>query len=232
MTSPIIERIKKLLRLAADKRGNAHEAERALALAFELAEKHRIDMEGLDLDPDSERVAHEYFKVGERFDRLRRGVFSILGTFFHVSLCLCGPQMLVAGKPSDIEIARYVHDFLLRAGRDCLAEYSRAEKAKRRRVSTNKRAGFTTGFIWGISAKLGEARKAMPLTDSVSAIVLAEKVSRAAYVKEQCPSMKTLKALPDRKNETALVSGWLRGQSTNIHQPLGRSEAEPLLLGS
>ena len=91
----ITERIKKLLRLAADKRGNAHEAERAMAMAFELAEKHRIDVEGLDLDEESARLIHERWHLGMKFDRLRRGIFSLLQTYFHVTVCVSRPEMIV-----------------------------------------------------------------------------------------------------------------------------------------
>jgi hypothetical protein len=230
MSDPIIERIKKLLRLAADKRGNPHEAERALALAFELAEKHRVDVESLDLDEKSTELMHEYFAVGFRFDRMKREIFAILQTFFHVSVVLCGPRMMVVGRREDVMIAQYVYDFLRRAGSDCLSAFARSEKASRRRMTTNKRASFIAGFFYGISETLSKAKRAIPLSDSASALVMAERANRAAYVEANLGRTEKLKQLPERKNETALTSGYLKGRDTKINQPLAGSAKETLFL--
>lgn len=229
-SATIIERIKKLLRLAADKRGNRHEAERALHLAWELAEKHRVGVESLNLDEESERLMHEHFDVGQRYDRLRRGIFQLLRAYFHVSTCLCGHTMMVVGKPNDVLIARYVHDFLLRAGRERLRAYEGAEKSQRRRVTTNKRGGYIYGFICGLSVMLDGAREAMPLTDSQTALVIAEAAKRESYVAGEVGPTRDLKALPDRKNKSATWIGYLDGRTTNIHQPLTGTAGAPLLL--
>ncbi len=230
-SAAMLERIKKLLRLAADRRGNVHEAERAMQLAFELAEKFRVDVEALDLDEGSARVVHEYFAVGGRYDRLRRGVFGILRSYFHVTTCLCGERMLVVGRAQDVTIARYVHDFLLRAGRRCLADYLAMEKAARRAATAAKRANYLAGFIYGVSAALDGARKSMPLSDSQSALVVAEEHERDQVLNELVPERRTLTALPDsRKNRSALYAGWDAGRATQIHQPLADAPGAPLQL--
>jgi hypothetical protein len=140
----IIERIKKLLRLGADARGNAHEAERAMAMAFELAEKHRVDVESLSLDDETARAVHERWHMGRRFDRVRRGVFGLLQKFFHVTVCVSGAEMIVVGRAQDVTIARYVHDFLLRAARECLRAWEAAEKAERDAVMDGLAPGRKT----------------------------------------------------------------------------------------
>ncbi len=229
-SAAMIERIKKLLRLGADKRGNAHEAERAMQLAFELAEKFRVDVSGLDLDEESARLVHEHWPVGERYDRLRRGVFSVLRTYFHVTTCFCRPQMLIIGKPQDVLIARYVHDFLMRAGRECLRAFEREQKAQRRRMTPAKRSGYVAGFIYGVFAKLGEARKTMPLDDSQTALVVAEEAKRDALLGELVPKMTKMKALDGRRNKTAIMAGYHDGRATQIHQPLAGTPGATLLL--
>jgi hypothetical protein len=226
----VTERIKKLLRLAADKRGNPHEAERALALAFELGEKHRVDIKGLDLDEKSAELLHEYFAVGYRFDRMKRGIFGLLQNYFHVTLCLCGPRMLVVGRREDVMIAQYVYDFLRRAGSDCLAAYKRSEKSARRRMTANKRASFTTGFIYGIGAMLRKAKASVAISDSTTALIVAEEAARDAYVAKQVGQTEKLKALPQRKNEGALMSGFTKGTATKINQPLTTSGGPQLQL--
>lgn len=226
----IIERIKKLLRLGADARGNAHEAERALQLAFELAEKHRVDVESLELDEKTARVVHERWHTGRRFDRIRRAVFSLLQTFFHVTVCLSGAEMIVVGRPQDITIARYVHDFLLRTARECLRAWEAAEKSARRRVTLNKRANYITGFFWGISHKLRKSREAIPLTDKQGALVVAEQAEREAAMNGLAPKRRTLPALESRRHLDSLASGLRDGEKTNIHTPLGATPGAPLLL--
>lgn len=232
-SAAMIERIKKLLRLGADQRGNAHEAERAMQLAFELAEKHRVDVASLDLglDDAAERLIHERWTTGERFDRLRRGVFSLLQTYFHVTVCLSKPEMIVIGKPTDVLLARYVHDFLLRAGRDCLRTYEREEKAARRRMTTNKRAGYLTGFIYGVAAMLRRARQTLVLTESQTALVVAEDAARARLLAELVPHRAGVSALTEgRKNRTAMEAGYAQGRATTINQPLEGSGRATLLL--
>lgn len=230
-TENIIERIKKLLRLGADARGNAHEAERALALAFELAEKHRVDVATLNLDEESARLVNERWRVGERFDRLRRGIFGLLQSYFHVTVCLSTPEMIVIGKPQDVTIARYVHDFLLRAGRDCLRNFEARTRAARGRMTTNKRANYLAGFIYGLNAMMQGARAAMPLTDGQTALVVAEDAQRKAKLDELVPNQGTTKSLPDvRRNRSALVAGYDDGRATNIHSPLGATPGAQLAL--
>lgn len=229
-SAAMIERIKKLLRLAADQRGNRHEAERALALAYELAEKHRVDVAALDLDEKTEVMLHEQWQIGMRFDRLRRGVCGILQTFFHVTVLISKPRLIVIGKPTDVLIARYVHDFLLRAGRDCLKTFEQEQKRLRRRMSKAKREGFTTGFIWGLSAMLRAGRATAGLPEADGALVVKESAERDAYA-ATLGKIAELPALPDgRRNESALTSGYRAGKATTINQPLAGSAGGPLLL--
>jgi hypothetical protein len=230
-TEDIIDRIKKLLRLGADARGNAHEAERAMALAFALAEKHRVDVASLDLDEETARLVHEFWNVGGRYDRLRRGIFGILRSHFHVSTCLSKPRILVTGRAQDIAIAHYVHDFLLRTGRDCLRKFEAEVKAGGRRITTTKRLSFTTGFLYGLHAALQKTRETMPLTDSQSALVVVEEQAREAKINELFPQTSKLKALPAaRRNRTALMAGFADGMSTTIHQPIDGATGGVLLL--
>lgn len=229
-SAELVERIKKLLRLAADKRGNPHEAEVALQRAYELAEKHRVDVGGLDLDEQTEKIMHERWDMGMRFDRLRRGIVEILATYFHVNVVVSNPKLIVIGKPTDVLLANYVYDFLLRAGRNCLAAYEKSEKSARRRSSSTKRANYLQGFIWGLHSMLANMRENATPTDAQYAIVLAEDAGRKAYETSTFDT-RPLKALPSvRSNETASSRGFRDGQSQSINQPLTSSRGTTLLL--
>jgi hypothetical protein len=231
-TAAIIERIKKLLRLGADKRGNPHEAERAMQLAFELSEKYRVDMQGLDLDENTEKVMHEAWAMGARYDRIRRGVCGILMVFFHVDVVVSRPELLIVGKPTDVLIAHYVYDFLLRACRDCLKSYEAAEKVARRRVTTGKKANYLQGFFWGVSRKLRESKQDLRLSDSQDALVLDEDQDRERYVDVLCGANAVkLKALPEhRRHDSAIDAGYRAGLDTTIHQPLNATPGAATLL--
>ncbi len=230
-SAAILARIRKLLRLGADKRGNSREAEAAMAMAFELAEKYRVDVAGLDLDEETRRVLDERWPVGARYDTLRRGVFGVLRSYFHVTTCLARPEMIVIGKPADLAIARYVHDFLLRAGRECLRSFEAAEKAARRRMTPAKRTGYLQGFIYGIHANLQRTHEQLALGDAHAALVVVEEAEREARLNELVPQRVTLSDCKQRRNKTALMHGYQDGRATQIHTPLGGGHREaPLQL--
>jgi uncharacterized protein DUF2786 len=222
----VVERIKKLLRLAQS--SNPHEAELALARAFELAQKHQIDVSTLDMNEESERIMHEWFHVGARVSFLRRRAIGIAMTFFNVNVCFSRPRVVFVGSEADIAIANYVYVFIVRQGTRQLRDYELSEKRRRRRMTPNKRRGFIQGFIYGISRQLGDRREAAAIDDSRTAIVLAEKKKqRSAYLDALIPETQAIIERKTKRNETALVSGFLAGRSTTINKPLtGTREAQ------
>lgn len=228
MNDNVVERIKKLLRLAQS--SNPHEAELALARAFELAQKHQIDVSTVDMDEESERIMHEWFHVGARVSLLQRLTIGIVMTFFHVNACLSPARRgcVFVGTETDIAIANYVYDFILRQGRRQLGEYELSEKRSRRRMTPNKRRGFIQGFIYGISRQLGDRRDAAAIDDSRTAIVLAEKEKqRDDYMAALVPETEPIVERKTKKNTDALWSGYLAGKSTTVNKPLtGTREAQ------
>jgi hypothetical protein len=230
-SAAVLERIKKLLRLAADKRGNAHECERAAALAFDLAERHHVDVASLNLDEQCEQLVGEYFKFGSKLDLIRQRAIAIVATFFHVDPCISYPRVLFVGRETDVQIAGYVYEFLCRAARDCLKGWEQREKEERRKVTTLKRKNYIAGFYYGISSQLSEARQAVALDDAKHALVVAEEVKRKAKLDELVPNQTTVKAPePKRRNPRAIVAGWRDGNNTKIHSPLNGSRKETLAL--
>lgn len=225
-SAAMIERIIKLLRLAADQRGNPHEAERAAGLAFELAERHHVDIASLNLGEEVEKLIGEYFPLGKRLDRIADGALRVVRSYFHVEVMLSFPRVLFVGRETDVAVAGYMFDFLRRVAKDCLKSYEKAEIAARRKVTTGKRANYVAGFFYGISHKLRGARESAMLGDSKAALVLAEKTKRQAKMEEMVPSKnRTSHSLRDvRKNSSALGQGFVAGESTEIHRPIGHSK--------
>lgn len=227
MKPEILERIKKLLRLGQS--SNSAEAALAMQRAFELASKHGVEVESLDLDERTEKLVHEYFQCGQRPGYLRLRILNILVRYFRVEVCLSYPRVVFAGRESDVQIAGYVYEFLVWAGQKALRDFIAAEKAARRTTNAAKKNNFTQGFIYGIASQL-EAAKPKEIEDSKSAIVLAEKAARQAYIKELIPNQETKKLKGPPQNRSALMRGWDEGKQTNINQPLNGGQRETLAL--
>ena len=221
--SDIIEKVRKLLRLAQS--ANQHEAALAMEAALRLAAKHKLDVAGLDLDPEIDEVLHRRFRVGERLTYINKLTLNVVVEFYHVEIVVSRPDAVFVGTATDVAIAHYVHGFLSAA---CLRALLEFEKSKKRRPSLTRRRNYCAGFIWGVRRQLGEARAAVELEDSKFAIVVAgEKKRREEYMSQLHPDS-TTKPLAERKvrrHWTAAMAGFQRGQQTSIRTPLngGRS---------
>lgn len=231
-SAAVLKRIKNLLRLGTNPAAARGEAETAMQMAYELAEKFRVDLAALDLDDETRRLIDERWPIGSRLDTLRRGVLNILQAFFHVTLCVSRPELIVIGKPGDVMIARYVHDFLIRAGRACLRHDEGSEKLHGRRMTPAKRIGFLQGFINGVASNLNRAKVQLALGDAHHALVLAEDRDREERLGELVPQRAALEDRKKHANKDALMRGYYAGRETQINQPLegGKREA-PLALG-
>lgn len=224
----VLEKIKKLLRLGQS--SNLHEAKLALQRAFDLANKHDVEIESLDLDEETSRLVHEYIQTGWRVSFLQKLVLNIVVNFFNVEVCLCAPRVLFVGLAHDVVIARYVFDFLVWAIKKETAAFAIDEKKARRVVNGAKRHNFIQGFIYGVASKLNEA-KTHALEDQKWALVLSErKKAREDYLGELVPNTRTRQIKGPRENKTALMRGWERGRETNINRPLEGAQRGTLAL--
>lgn len=227
-TREVLEKIKKLLRLGQS--SQPHEAAQAMRRAFELAQKHGVDVASLDLDERTERLVHEYFKTGERLSLLRLRVLELVQTFFPVNLVLSRGHAVFIGRESDVAIAGYVLDFLVWAGSRGLRDYCAEEKAHRRKMTPRKRAGFTEGYIYGVAKQLTATKAQWQLSDSHAALVVAEAAARDRHQAEIFPNTVERKAKKTETNQNALDAGYRHGRSTQINQPLAGGERERLAL--
>lgn len=149
-----VETIKALLRLARDRAASPAEAALALNRALELIAKHNIDIATLDLDGPTERLVNERVHVGERISQIKFLVAGILQEFFHCRICISRPHLRIVGRESDVTIATYVFDFLVRAASSGLRDYCVRERKARRKITGPKRANYTRGWIYAVSSNL------------------------------------------------------------------------------
>jgi hypothetical protein len=228
MSSAIIEKIKALLRLARS--SNRHEAELALQRAFQLAEKHKIDVTTLDPDANAEDVTHEVFGFGWRLAFLNGVMLNLCVRFFHVEVCLKKPEVMFVGKPTDITIAWYVYGFLCQQCRKWLKQFEAEEKRARRKMSEAKRKNFISGFSYGIANQLREVKEALQIDDSKTALILAEREDRKRHLAETVPNTADIKLNEPRRQRGAMMEGYMRGKETRINKPLTGTAGPALTL--
>ena len=119
MNETLIERIKKLLRLATNNSSQG-EMESAMAKAIEIATQNGIDIASLNIN-NQEKKKSEFIQdrivVGQRLPITNDFVSSILRNHFRVNVVLGGNRQFgrviyYVGTKEDIELAKYVGDFL------------------------------------------------------------------------------------------------------------------------
>ena len=210
---------------------HAGEAEQALRKAWELATRHKIDIAELDLDEATERIVHQYFKIGKRLSVLEKLSLNIVVRFLHVDICLCWCKVAFVGTDQDIAIAHYVYEFLVRVGRSHLRQFEHCEKSARRRMTKLKRANFIQGFIYGIANNLNAEKSSAQLDAPKAAIVLSKAASeRKTYLDELIPDQKTIQTKPPKANRNALMVGFSAGKNTTVSIPLTSPQSRLALL--
>lgn len=226
-----ISRVKKLLRLARDKAATPSEASQALNRAMELIDRHKIDVAMLNLDEATEKLVRENIRVGSRVSLIKFLVSNILAGYFNVRICHTRPHIAILGFESDVTIAGYVFDFLVRSCSRAVSEYSAQEKRYRRKMFAAKRENYIRGWMYGVASNLlkQEHLRALPGT-STHLVLSNQKRELDDFFDKEFPRAKPAARKAGKQNQTALTSGWLAGKKTTITTPLDGSEQQTLLL--
>ncbi|HTI72288.1 MAG TPA: DUF2786 domain-containing protein [Candidatus Limnocylindria bacterium] len=222
-TDPIIERIRKLLRM--QRGGTPEEIASALAKARDLASKHGIDLNSVDpnVETQGQRFTREDQIMGTRIPLEARHAANLVLNYFKVEPVISEALrngrwvalIVFCGTPWDIEVAKYVFTFLRRHFRRSW------ERRENRRLKD--RAAFYWGMYVGIGAIL---RKSEPAADPL-ALVVANQLK--AYVAQEFP--RTQKTGIDKgDSDNAWRNGFVVGVNTQINSAIEGGGAKPLLL--
>jgi hypothetical protein len=227
MSAEIIERLKKLLRLAHS--SNPHESALAMQKAMELAAEHRIALDQVNPDHEAPRFTHRHHE--EHFVRLpheHQFAANICTAFFRVrsiitTVCRTGrdgwPQrretVALVGTETDVEIANYVLGFLVHHFRFCWRKH---------RGRCRNRYAFMHGMFLGLHSKLSEKYTA-PVGDQENALV----VSMENYVGAHFGKL-TSKGFTSPSATAAQMAGWHQGRKTEIRDGIKPGAAAPLAL--
>lgn len=233
MSAPaeILEKLKKLLRLARS--SNPHEAALAMEKAMALAAEHRVSLDQVNPDHEPPRFTHR--DDDEHFVRLpveHQFAGMIVQRFFRVKTicrtCLRAgrdgwPQrrevMTLVGTETDVEIGLYVVGFLVHHFRFCWRHH---------RGRCRNRTAFMRGMFAGLYHKLLSAE---PPAAPASAATTALEVSMNGYLAQHFGELKD-RSMPGGGSEAtaAMRAGYRQGQQTEIRGGIKPGAPAPLAL--
>ncbi|HQY62135.1 MAG TPA: DUF2786 domain-containing protein [Polyangiaceae bacterium] len=225
----IASRVARLLALAESP--NVHEAEAAMLAAQRLLLKHNLDL-------SAARAArgHSFRHLGRptgRVTEAERALSLILAHHFFVE-CIWipvyrplegkrGSVLEVCGTPENLEIAEYVHGYLLRTAERLWAEHKRARglpgDADRRR--------FLAGVMHGMLEKLG--RDAMAQQED--GLVWVRDADLHGYYRRRHPHVRHVRSAGERRT-AAYAEGREAGRGIEIHKGIKGQAASPRLLNA
>jgi hypothetical protein len=225
-STDIIEKIKKLLRLARS--SNPHEAQLAMQRAMQLAREHDVAVEGLDPDAQAKvkTVTHQDTEARQRLSYDKEYAVMICQRFFRVSAIFRTKVAQVDGWPvlvrfvsfvgtaSDIAIALYVYGFLVHHFAFCW---------RRHRGRLRNRHAFVDGMFHGIHWQLSQAEPvAAGRNVRGDELVLAEHNAYIGTVIGKTASKEFDR--PDHEATAASLSGFNHGRNTTIAPALRPSD--------
>lgn len=224
---PIIEKIKKLLRMKRG--GTPGEIENALAMAAKLARQHGIDLNSINPDEASpQTITHETDIMNLRIPLEARLAANVLVNFFNVKICvhegICSPRYVpvkakitFVGTTWDIHVARYVFVFLQR--------HFRYAWNHRKNKRLRNRSAFLHGMYWGLSTKLQDQQ---PEVETEQALVLADR--KKDYLARLFPDSKPQHLDHDSEADASKYAGIIAGRETEIRSGLDKAApARPAL---
>ncbi len=209
--TPIIERIKKLLRLGKDGAATPSEAAVALAKALKLAAEHGLRLEDIPADSDSGILSHETIKSqAGPAHRLASGIVKRhfgVATLFHSMED--GGKIHFIGFPEQTALASYVYDYLVRTMRRAW------------RTRANKRLRDRDAFLSGFAAAINSL---MPDTFHRPGLILcADKYIAEVILAGSRAKLTTLKG-PAMKSTKAFLNGHKAGLNAGIRNALRGSD--------
>lgn len=217
------DRIARLLALAESP--NVHEAEAAMAAAQKLLLKHNIDLQ-------SARTAQGYVwkHLGTptgRTTEAERVLSLLLGKHFFVEAIWIpvyrvregkrASVLEICGSAENVEIAEYVHGYLLTTAERLWREH----KAKLGIVGNRDRRTFLAGVMTGMSEKLAREAKA----SEEAGLVWVGDGELSTYFRKRHPHVRHVRYAGQRRSE-AYAHGREAGQKIVIHKGMHERPTE------
>lgn len=225
----IAERIARLLALAESP--NVHEAEAAMAAAQRLLLKHNLELR-------QARVAQGYVwrhlgKPTGRTTEAERVLSLLLGRHFFVEAIWVpvyrplegkrGSVLEICGTKDNVEIAEYVHGYLVATAERLWREHKEASGIR----GDRERRTFLAGVMSGMNEKLSKETK----KSASAGLVWVADADLGAFFKRRHPYVRHIRYAGQRRTE-AYAHGKEAGKKIVIHKGMKTTTVERgLLLG-
>ncbi|MFT4974928.1 MAG: hypothetical protein ACI8S6_000811 [Myxococcota bacterium] len=214
----IVRKVQRLLALAESP--NPHEAQSAMRAARRLMLRYNLDMTGGERRyrfqqlgrPMKQRPAHHKILASILLDHFF--VSGIWISAVDLETGARGRALEIAGTPANVEIAAWVHGYLLET----------AERLWRQRRSGRGRGRFLSGVMLGFQEKLGEQARE---TEEAGLVWLGD-ADLGAYVRTRHPHQRSGRGVSLRDDQ-ALRDGQQAGRKIALRRPV-RGGPGPRLL--
>lgn len=216
VSEAIIRKIQKLLALAES--DNKHEAEAAATKASELLLKYNLDMQTAQQNLD---YTKEIVFEGARVTKETKWIEGILIDYFHIKILrhydrrIRETTVYFVGDKANVEVAKYVFEFLSRAYRSLWLEFK-----KQNNVATKYGATFYYGLTLGIVTKLKSQRAAVEQERGL--VLVKDPALQVFFNKQFGPTMESNISLNAFKNDAVKDAAFKKGQELNIARGLNQ----------
>lgn len=217
----VLEKIQKLLSLANS--SNANEAKIAADKASELLTKYNLSMQDIAGNRD---YTHTTFKFGPRRQYHRDLIYSLLQEFFFIQVVQSRRQgirgflkgelaVLFVGEQHNVEIAKYVFEFLDRAFLEGWQKFKEKYEAEGYKGLTSHKKTYFSGFFSGVHENLKKTRYK---AEQEAGLVVVKDPGIEDFLNDMFnQKLKPGKEIStDTRGGVALDEGYMQGRNTNI----------------
>lgn len=242
----IIEKVQKLLALATSP--NEHEAKSAARMAHELLTKYNLSIEAVE----AHKVREEYEAVDKDMNRGAcpmedKYVLSVLQRYFYVKVIthtvyqrapwgggarqrMKKYKFTLVGRKHNVQIARYVYDFLFRSFRSAFIDFCKKNGALASQQNAKARRSYYHGLTMGLMQQLEDSvQKALA---KEQAVALRDDPNIDAFLEGEFPNMKEAKPSKEQAvNRAIAYAGFVDGNQMKIAVGLNGSAGEQPQVG-
>lgn len=216
MNAKLVEKISKLLALAGSP--NEHEARLAAEKANELLIRHNLSLQDVHAVGEKPGYVKEKIIRGRNFRAEDKFIWDVLVKHFFVKLAVSPGRATLMGTSTNVEVAKYVYDFLALKYRELWHQYADTHDAP----ATSKQP-YYTGLTAGLNAQLSAKRKQV---EESMALVVVPDAGLEDFLKENSGRGSHAMARNNHTDWHATASGNEAGKKLSISRGLTTTAAQ------
>ena len=217
MNNKIVEKIKKLLSLANS--DNQNEAEIASRKANELLVKFNLSMQ--DVESAENTYEQDSLSAKAKMSLEDKFILPIVGEHFFVRIVKSRRNnvttVFILGEENNVEVAKYVYDFLSRAFKGLWLSYR-----QRTGCSNSHKQSYYYGLYQGLDAQLTVTRKAV---EQETGLVVVKDGQLEKFVNNIFNNLKKGNYKANCNSQEARLAGHEAGKNLKISKSLGEGSS-------